>query len=161
MPRIAKGSRYTADKKKALQNLNKVELNEKLEQKTSELKEVTDNMALISNNEATHNPRELHSNRRYQELKVVRNETVDEMTNIKNQIKENTQPVRITNENVNIGLGVSASINPMSEEHEIRNQNDVKFEDVAQGDILGFRSKESVLDTTDNPNFLGNQFTFG
>ena len=48
----------------------------------------------------------------------------------------------------------------MSEDHEIRNENDVKFEDMAKGDIYGFKPN-SGIDSTENPEFLNNQFTFG
>ena len=161
MPRIAKGSRYTAKKKEALQNLNKVELNEKLEEKKSELHEVQDNMSLHANNQGTHNPKELQmKSARYNELKVIRDETINEITGIKNQIDQNTPTTNISNESVNIGLGVG-TINPFSDEHEIRTKEDTKFEDVAQGDILGFKRGNSGIDSTDNPTFLNNQFTFG
>ena len=50
MPRIGKSSRYAKEKKEAIQNLSKVELKEKLENKTSELKEVTDNMRIEMDN---------------------------------------------------------------------------------------------------------------
>ena len=73
MPRIGKSTVYTKKKKEALQNLNKIELKEKLENKTSELKEVTDNMRIEMDNTRVHNPKELHNNRRYQDLKIIRN----------------------------------------------------------------------------------------
>lgn len=162
MPRQGKSSIYSKKKKELLTSLNKVELTEKLEQKKSDLHEIQDNMAIHANNEGTHNPRELqHKSARYNELKVIRDETINEITGIKNQINENT-PTNISNESINIGLGVSATINPMSEEHEIRNENDVKFEDMAKGDILGFTPNSGINSTT-NPEFLknNNQFTFG
>ena len=162
MPRIAKSSRYTAQKKEALQNLNKVELNEKLEQKKSELHEVQDLMTVEKNNLNEHRPKEIqHKSARFTEFKQVRDTITDDITEIKNQIKQNTQPVRINNESVNIGLGVSATLNPMSDEHEIRNQSDTRFEDVAQGNIMGFSTKDSGIDSTENSAFLNNQFTFG
>ena len=160
MPRQGKSAIYSKKKKELLTSLNKVELTEKLEQKKSDLHEIQDNMAIHANNEGTHNPRELqHKSARYNELKVIRDETINEITGIKNQINENT-PTNISNESINIGLGVSATINPMSEEHEIRNENDVKFEDVAKGDILGFTPNSGTNGTT-NPAFLKNTFTFG
>ena len=163
MPRQGKSAIYSKKKKEALQNLNKVELNEKLEQKKSELHEVQDNMTIHANNTGEHNPKELqHKSARYNELKQIRNTITEDITQINTQIQENDRPISIANESVNIGLGVSATINPMSEEHEIRNQNDVKFEDVATGNILGF-TRNTGIDSTSNPEFLknNNQFTFG
>ena len=139
MPRIGKSAIYAKKKKEALQNLNKVELTEKLENNKSQLHEVQDLMTVEKNNFHEQNPKSIqHKSKRYSELKQVRDTITDDITQIQNQINENDRPISISNESVNIGLGVSATINPMSEEHEIRNQNDVKFEDVATGNILGF-----------------------
>ena len=44
-----------------------------------------------------------------QELKQVRDTITDDITEIKSQIKQNTQPTKLTNESVNIWSGVSSA----------------------------------------------------
>ena len=108
MPRrVSKSAKYSADKKAALKNLNKVELKEKLETKKSELHEVQDNMRIESNNLKENNPRELQrKSQRYTEMKQVRDTTINDITSINNELKINSQPDKITRKDVNIGMGV-------------------------------------------------------
>ena len=165
MPRIAKSSRYSTDKKKAINQLNKVELKEALEENKSQLHEVQDLMTVEKSNLKEHNPKTIyHKSARYSELKQIRDTITDDITSINNQIKETEKPVSVTNESVNIGLGVSATIDPFSDEYMLQKNSDTKFENVAQGDILGFREKsstDSTVDSTPNSAFLNNTFTFG
>ena len=87
MPRVSKSSRYTEKKSKAVKELNKVEIEEKIEQKKSELHEVQDNMTIHANNTGEHNPRELQGkSARYTELKQIRDTVTEDISSLNSQL---------------------------------------------------------------------------
>ena len=147
MPRVGKASRYTEKKSKAVSELKKVELEEKIENKKSELHEVQDNMTIHANNTGEHNPRELqHKSARYNELKQIRDTITDDITNLSTELTQIKEPQPEKRESVlNAGIGITQ--NPFDEER--RETTPI----TAQGNVEGFSISQ-------NPNFLTGENSF-
>ena len=147
MPRVSKSSRYTEKKSKAVKELNKVEIEEKIEQKKSELHEVQDNMTIHANNTGEHNPRELQGkSARYTELKQIRDTVTEDISSLNSQLNSinNSQPEK--RDSV-LNAGISITDNPFDENR--RETTPI----TAQGNEEGWS-------ISDNPNFITGQNSF-
>ena len=149
MPRVAKSSRYTQDKQKAVNALSKVELTEQIEQKKSDLKEVQDNMTIHANNVGTHNPKELqHKSARYNELKQVRDTVTEDISILSSELNSIRNPQPEKRESV-LNAGISINDNPFDENREDRTP-------------ITFEGNEEGWSISGNPNFITgtNSFSF-
>ena len=118
MPRVGKASRYTENKKKAVNELKKVELEEKIENKKSELHEVQDNMTVHANNTGEHRPKELQSkSARYNELKQIRDTITDDVTQLTTELNSIREPQAEKRQSV-LNAGISITENPFDEERQ-------------------------------------------
>jgi hypothetical protein len=150
MPRVSKSARYAAEKKSALNQLNKVELTEKLAEAKSNLHEVQDLMTVEKNNLGEHNPKDIqHKSARFGELKQIRDTITNDVTQINSQLEKIKNPDSILEKKSVLNAGISIRDNPMLEDRP------ATAPITAEGDVQGWS-------ISGNPDFLTGekQFSF-
>ena len=150
MPRVGKSSRYSENKTKAVNELKKVELKEKIEEKTSQKKEITDNMRIEMNNHSETNPKNMQSNRRYQDLKVQRNSANDEIIELNSELDSIRNPLPEKRDSV-LNAGISITENPFDEER--RETTPI----TAQGGVEGWSLSQNTQFLTGQNSFSFNE----
>ncbi|MBT7824904.1 MAG: hypothetical protein HN605_06905, partial [Thaumarchaeota archaeon] len=147
MPRVSKSSRYTEAKAKVVNQLSKLEIEEKIKEKKSELHEVQDNMTIHANNVGTHSPKELqHKSARYNELKQIRDTVTDDISSLNSELNSIRNPQPEKKESV-LNAGISITDNPFDENRQER----MPIE--AHGDEQGWS-------LSNNPQFLTGKSSF-
>ena len=144
--RVSKAQRES-DKKKALNTVSKIDIQNQIDDKKQQLKEVETQKEVERNRIGSHRPTpELMGNRRYQEVKEIKENLVDDITILESQLNSIRNPQSEKRKSV-LNAGISITENPFDDERQSTSPI------TAQGGVEGWS-------LSGNPDFITGESSF-